>query len=352
MTAPIPYFDGHNDALLRLYKDESGAAVTDFINGSQKGHIDLPRAREGGFVGGLFALFSPPKGKPPNFSAAGGPLNIPLPPMLPAEEAATSVLGEVATLLRVIEAADGAVTLCTDTAAIRAAIARQSLAVVLHIEGAEAIGPDLHMLDVLHAVGLRSVGPLWSRPNIFGHGVPMSFPGSPDIGDGLTDAGKRLVRECNRRKIMLDVSHLNEKGFWDIVALSEAPVIATHSNVHAIAASPRNLTAKQLDAIRDSDGLVGVTFATSYLRTDGAMSPDTAMDLLVRHIDGLIERLGEDRVGIGSDFDGAAIPAAIGSVAGSQKLFEALRTHGYDDALLRKIGAENWLAVLERTWGR
>ena len=351
MSAPIPYFDGHNDSLLRLYKDDSGTAVADFLKGSAKGHIDLPRARQGGFVGGLFALFSPPNGKPPNFAAGGGPLNIPLPPTLPAYEAASSVIGEVAMLFRVIEASVGAVTLCTSVAEIRAAIARQSLAVALHIEGADAIDADLYLLDVLHAVGLRSLGPLWSRPNIFGHGVPMSFPGSPDIGDGLTDAGKRLVRECNRRRIMLDVSHLNEKGFWDIVALSDAPVIATHSNVHAIAESPRNLTARQLDAIRDSGGLVGVTFATSYLRTDGLMSPDTAMDLLVRHIDGLIERLGEDRVGIGSDFDGAAIPAAIGSVAGSQKLFEALRQHGYDEPLLRRIGAENWLAALERTWG-
>ena len=351
MSAPIPYFDGHNDALLRLYKDDSATAVADFITGSAKGHIDLPRAREGGMVGGLFALFSPPKGKPVNFSAATGPLNVPLAAALPAEEATTAVLGEIAILLRVIEAANGAVALCTDIAAIRSAIAKQSLAVVLHIEGADAIDEDLHLLDVLHALGLRSLGPLWSRPNIFGHGVPMSFPGSPDIGDGLTDAGKRLVRECNRRKIMLDVSHLNEKGFWDIVALSDAPVIATHSNVHAIAESPRNLTAKQLDAIRESDGLVGVTFATSYLRTDGLMSADTAMELLVRHIDGLIERLGEDRVGIGSDFDGAAIPAAIGSVAGSQTLFEALRRHGYGEPLLKKIGAENWLAALERTWG-
>ena len=262
------------------------------------------------------------------------------------------MIGEIATLLRVIEASAGAVTLCTDVAAIRAAIARQSLAVVLHIEGADAIDPDLHLLHVLHAVGLRSLGPLWSRPNIFGHGVPMLFPGSPDIGDGLTETGKRLVRECNRLKVMLDVSHLNEKGFWDIVALSDAPVIATHSNVHAIAESPRNLTPRQLDAIRDSDGLVGVTFATSYLRTDGAMSPDTAMELLVRHVDGLIERLGEDRVGVGSDFDGAAIPSAIGSVAGSQRVFDALRQHGYGEPLLRKIGAENWLAALERTWGR
>jgi membrane dipeptidase len=159
------------------------------------------------------------------------------------------------------------------------------------------------------------------------------------------------VRAANRLGIMLDLSHMNEKGFWDVAATSDKPLVATHSNVHAISASPRNLTAKQLDAIAESNGFVGLNFATAYLREDGQMTPATEVDRLVKHMDGLIERLGEDRVGIGSDFDGAGIPAAIGSVAGSQVLFDAFRAHGYGETLLRKIGSENWLAALERTWG-
>jgi membrane dipeptidase len=353
MSQPIPYFDGHNDVLLRLYMNRTDDPITRFLEGGGAGHIDLPRAREGHFVGGLFAVFSPPVKKAADLTASSGdkPLDVPLAPMLSKEDAWGAAMAQIALLIRLEAKSAGQVVLCRSVAEIRAAIGRGALAVVLHMEGADAIDEDFYLLDLLHQIGLRSLGPVWSRPTIFGHGVPMRFPGSPDIGPGLTDLGKELVRACNRMKIVIDLSHMNEKGFWDVAALSDAPLIATHSNVHAISASPRNLTAKQLDAIRDSNGFVGLNFATSYLREDGQMRTDTDVERLVRHMDGLIERLGEDRVGIGSDFDGAAIPAAIGSVAGSQVLFEALRQHGYGEALLRKIGAENWLAALERSWG-
>lgn len=349
MQSPIPYFDGHNDALLRLYLDRSGTALQDFLDGSAKGHIDLPRAREGNFVGGLFATFSPSPRL--NLGPSQGAMNVALPPPLPQQEACASAMGQMALLFRLVARSEGRIALCRSVAEIRAAIAAGQLAVVLHMEGADAIDDELDLLEVLYQAGLRSLGPVWSRPNAFGHGVPMQFPNAPDTGPGLTEAGKRLVRECNRLKVMIDLSHMNEKGFWDVAELSDAPLVATHSNVHAISASPRNLTARQLDAIRDSDGFVGLNFATSYLRDDGQMRADTAVEWLVRHLDGLIERLGEDRVGIGSDFDGAVVPSAIGSVAGIGVLFEALSQHGYDDALLRRIGAENWLAVLERSWG-
>jgi membrane dipeptidase len=350
MSTPIPYFDGHNDVLLRLYLDKSGDALAGFLAGAGKGHMDLPRIREGHFVGGLFATFSPPTQKL-DLTGSQGPLSVPLSPPLPPGEAWTPIMGEIALLLRLVRQSDGQIALCRSVGDIRQAIAAGKLAVVLHMEGADAIDEDLYLLDVLYGVGLRSLGPVWSRANAFGHGVPMQFPGSPDIGPGLTEAGKRLVGACNRLGILVDLSHMNEKGFWDVAAASTAPLIATHSNVHAICPSPRNLTERQLHAIRDSDGFVGLNFATSYLRDDGRMRTDTDIDWMVRHLDALIEHLGENRVGLGSDFDGAAVPAAIGSVAGSQVLFEALRQHGYDEPLLRRIGAENWLAALERSWG-
>ncbi|HTJ56021.1 MAG TPA: dipeptidase, partial [Devosiaceae bacterium] len=323
MSSPIPYFDGHNDALFRLWRDKSDTVLADFLNGSEKGHIDLPRARTGHFVGGLFAVFSPSPRV--NLGPSQGAMNVALPPLLPPEEAWAAAKEQIAVLFRLIAASEGRIVLCKSVADIRTAIANNQLAVVLHMEGVDAIDESLDLLEVLYQAGLRSLGPVWSRPNAFGHGVPMQFPNSPDIGPGLTEAGKRLVRECNRLKIMIDLSHMNEKGFWDVAELSDAPLIATHSNVHAISASPRNLTARQLDAIRDSDGFVGLNFATSYLRDDGQMRADTGVEWLVRHLDGLIEKLGEGRVGIGSDFDGAVVPAAIGSVAGITVLFDALR---------------------------
>ena len=90
------------------------------------------------------------------------------------------------------------------------------LAAVLHMEGAEAIDPKFEFLDVLHAAGLRSLGPVWSRPNAFGHGVQFLCPSSPDTGPGLTDLGKELGRRCNQLRILIDLSHINERGFWDV----------------------------------------------------------------------------------------------------------------------------------------
>lgn len=101
---------------------------------------------------------------------------------------------------------------------------------------------------------------------------------------------------------MVDLSHLNEKGFWDVAALSDAPLVATHSNVHAICPSPRNLTDRQLDAIRRSDGMVGLNFHIGFLRPDGNSKLDAPLELMVQHIDYLVERLGIERVGFGSGF--------------------------------------------------
>ncbi len=348
--ALLPIFDGHNDVLLRLVRREGAARA--FLDGTADGQLDLPRARAGGLVGGLFAVFAPSAGGFAYADRMNGPeYDVPLPAMLPINEAREAALAMIALLIRIERASDGAVAICRSTSEIRAAIARGALATVLHIEGAEAIDADLEALDVLHAAGLRSLGPVWSRPTIFGHGVPFRFPGSPDTGPGLTEAGERLVAACNALGILIDLSHLNEAGFWDVARLSQAPLVATHSNAHAITPSARNLTDRQLDAIRDSDGMVGLNFATCFLREDGRMRTDTPLETMLRHLDHLIGRLGEDRVGFGSDFDGALIPADIGTAAGLPNLVSAMRTHGYDEALLAKLGSENWLRLLERVIG-
>ncbi len=351
MTAPVPVFDGHNDILLRLYRGGAAGAEERFLGGDATHHLDLPRARQGGFAGGLFAIYVPSRSGLDLKAMRGAGYALPLPPHVSTAEARDVTLTMASLLLRIVDRSNGAVALCLDTASIRAAMARGALAAVMHLEGAEAIDPDLHMLDVLHAAGLRSIGPVWSRNNIFADGVPMRYPSSPDIGGGLTEAGAALVRACNRLRILVDLSHMTEEGFWDVARLSDAPLVATHSNVHAICASSRNLTDRQLDAIRESDGLVGVNFATSFLRPDGQMQADTDLEIVVRHFDALIARLGETRVGFGSDYDGAVVPRAINSVANLPLLVEALRARGYDEALLQKLGHENWMRVLTRTIG-
>ena len=143
---------------------------------------------------------------------------------------------------------------------------------------------------------------------------------------------------------------MNEAGFWDVAALSDAPLVATHSNVHALCRISRNLTDKQLDAIRASDGMVGVNFATGFLNEDGAWDSDRGLDVMVRHFDYLVERLGETRVGFGSDYDGARVPDAVGDCGKLPNLVKALRDAGYDDGMLKKLTHENWLRVLRKTW--
>lgn len=353
MTTSIPIFDGHNDVLLRLYKSKSSDVVSDFLRGEERGHIDLKKARAGSFVGGLFAMYSPPTSDTGSFmrQMSGGRYAVPLPPPLAIEEARKSVIGELAILTRIERASKGEVAVCKTTAEVRSAIERGKLAVVLHLEGAEAIDGDLNFLEILYAAGLRSLGPVWSRNNIFGHGVPFNFPATPDLGEGLTPAGEKLVHACNEMKILVDLSHITEKGFWDVARLSKAPLVATHSNAHALCPSPRNLTDRQFAAIRDTQGMVGLNFATCFLRPDGSMTADTEIELMVSQLDYLIEKLGENHVGLGSDFDGAVVPEKIGSAAGLPVLVEALRQRGYSGALLKKLGSTNWLDLLDRTIG-
>ena len=347
-----PIFDGHNDFLLRLLRDPT-ARERIWLSDTGEGHLDLPRMRAGGFVGGFFAVYipSPVAHDDPDFDAImrNPPYVLPLPEEIPLNDAlpvAMAMIGHLRWMERT-----GHLRICLSVADIRAAIAANEIAAVLHFEGAEPIGADLDALHVWHAAGLRSLGPVWSRPTAFGHGVPYAFPSDPDTGAGLTPAGKDLVRECNALRIMLDLSHINEKGFDDVAAVSDAPLVATHSNAHALCPSSRNLTDRQLAIIAERDGMVGLNYASGFLREDGVNAPFSGWDPFLRHLDHLIGVLGEDRVGFGSDFDGATMPTDLHDAAGLPRLLDALRAHGYGDDLVDKIAHRNWLAVLERTWG-
>jgi membrane dipeptidase len=349
----MPVFDGHNDVLLRLMRGKIQPEQA-FLDGDNIGHLDWPRMKEGGFVGGFFAVYVPSDSVGVDVDAlmTQSRYDVPLPAALALAPSQQVTLHMASLLIRIERASKGEVKICRTAGDIRQCIDNGRLAAILHIEGAEGIDPDLHMLDVLYESGLRSIGPVWSRPNIFGHGVPFSYPSTPDTGPGLTDRGLALVRACNRLKIMIDLSHLNEKGFWDVARLSDAPLVATHSNAWEICQHSRNLTDRQLAAIRESGGMVGVNFATSFIRPDGQRNDDTPLEEMIRHMDHLIEHVGVDGVGLGSDFDGATIPAEIGDVRGLPRLVDAMRRHGYDEATLRKLCYENWVNVLERTWGR
>ena len=317
--------DGHNDLVLHRWRGEPSS------------HLDLDAALAAGFAGGFFALYiSSPHPPDPQ----GTPYALPLPDPIPFAEA-SRVAEELFAAL-----CDLPVTRATSADDFRDG----SITAIVHMEGAEAIASDLSNLEEWYIRGLRSLGPVWSRANAFASGVPFRFPSTPDIGPGLTDAGRDLVRACNRLGILVDLSHLNEAGFWDVAGLSDAPLVATHSNAHALCPASRNLTDRQLDAIRDSDGIVGVNFAITFLRQDGLLVRETPTSEIVRHVKYLVERMGVEHVAFGSDFDGAVVPDELGGVAGLPKLVDELRAAGFDDGAVAKITHENWLRILRATW--
>ena len=356
----FPIFDGHNDTLLNLHLEHRGNGRS-FFERSEVGHIDLPRAREGGLAGGFFAVFTPNRRRPATEKEKKADAEkvkktkkgykVPLPDPIRHKDALRFTTPVATHLFEIEKASEGQVKIVRSAKELRKCLRDGTFAAILHIEGAEAIDTNYDALHILHAAGLRSLGLVWSRPNKFGYGVPFSFPKSPDTGPGLTKAGKGLVRTCNELKVMVDLSHLNEKGFWDVAKISDAPLVATHSNAHALCASPRNLTDKQLDAIKETGGMVGINFHVGFLREDGRFKEPTSLSEIVRHLVYIADRIGIEHVGFGSDFDGATMPDDLVDVTGLPRLIQALQGHGFDKAALKKITHENWVRVLRQTWG-
>lgn len=355
-TPLVPVFDGHNDTLLRLVLRKGTPKERSFFSEAEFDHIDLPRARRSGLAGGFFAMFTPSRNNPgaadkydrkdpANFSGI-------------AQEKALELTLKMAGLAHeMARKHPDDVVIPKSASDIRNIISAWEdtgsgpMAMLLHVEGAESIDADFCALEVLYAAGLRSLGPVWSRRNIFAEGVPMAHPSGPDIGGGLTDAGKALVTACNDLGILIDLSHLNEKGFWDVAKITSKPLVATHSNAHVLSQSARNLIDRQLDAIAESGGVVGINFHVGFLREDGAFNSDTPLEALVRHADHLLAKLGEDGVAFGSDFDGCMLPRSMGDVTGLPTLIDMFRTAGYGEELIAKICHRNWISILERTIG-
>ena len=332
-------FDGHNDVLARL-AEAGDDAPAGFLAGDGEGMIDVPRAAQGGLRGGCFAVFTC---SPPEEAYESAAYFAPVDPARALEEA----LNQVAILLRLERSSGGRVRVVRSTEDLEG----PGIGAVLHLEGAEPIGPGLEALDVLHAAGMRSLGLTWSRANAFATGVPFGFPGSPDQGPGLTAAGRALVRACSELGVLVDVSHLNARGFWDVVDAGAGPLVASHSGAHALCPSPRNLTDDQLRVIGERRGLVGINFHVGYLRADGELDADTPLATLAAHAAHVAEVAGVGCVGLGSDFDGAVMPADLADVTRLPAALDALRAAGFGEDEIEGIAWRNWHRVLAATWG-
>jgi membrane dipeptidase len=341
--AGIPVIDGHNDALLRSWRSGVSLRVRD-----DEGHLDLPRMREGGIAAGFFAIFVPSRDDEPadpRGSVRRTPEGYEVPQEGPVPiERARRIAGELADI------AERDLDLVLTAAELERCVATGEPGAILHLEGAEPIEPGLGNLEGWVTRGLRSIGIVWSRPNAFGHGVPFRYPGTPDTGPGLTAAGRELVRACNQLGLVVDLAHLTEAGFRDVTALSGAPLVVSHAAANALAPIPRNVTDRQLDAVRDSGGLVGVLFDAVMTRADGELDGDVSLDVIAGHVEHLAERMGIENVALGSDFDGCHPPAALADATRTQALLELLAERGWSGDELRALAHGNWLRVVRATW--
>lgn len=316
----VPIIDGHTDYLLSLT-----ATGRNFLEESSVGHVDLPRARRGNVGAMISAVFIRNE-------------------LLP-QHALSETLRTVDLLKRIVADSGGQVELVRTHHQLVRCLEQGVFGAILHYEGAEAIDPDFAVLRLSYELGLRSLGLVWSRPTIFAEGV-----GPTNEGGGLTELGRQLVRECNRMGILIDVSHLNEPGFWDVVEVTERPFVASHSNVRAICNHERNLTDDQIKALAGKGGLMGINYAVGFLVEGARKGSDVPLHVLVDHIDYIVNLVGIDHVALGSDYDGAGVPDALKDVAHDVHLVEELARRGYDAEAIAKICRDNWLRVLGAVW--
>lgn len=334
-----PVFDGHEDFITAIKPKGNvfgprggrdfladGAASTE-ENAQKRGHVDLPRAMRGGLGGCFTSIY---------LSNERAEYN-----------ALAYALDEMNDAFRVADRSEGQFRICRTVADVRQAWAEDAFASVFMFEGADPISGSLKELRVFYEAGLRCVAPTWSRSTIFAHGV--AFGGHLPV-TGLTDLGRELVHECNQMGIILDVSHINPAGFWDMIEASTQPIVATHSSVKAISPHVRNLDDDQIKALAKKGGTIGINFANIFLRPDMQPKNDTTLDIVVSHFEYIVNLVGDDHVSFGSDFDGTDIPEFIKDAEGLHHILRELQRRGYGDARLEKICNGNFLRVASEVW--
>jgi len=351
----IPIFDGHNDTLLVLYESRKRKR-RDFLHKTAFGHIDLKRAQEGGLIGGIFSINVPNQNI--NLETSSKPLlkftnkgyEVKMNPPLNHQYSRNFTNSIIQNLYDIEKKANGIIKIIRNYNEIKNCITQNKFSIVLHFEGAEAIRKDLKNLENYYDKGLRALGFVWSRPNEFGYGVPFKFPHTPNIGPGLTSYGKNLVKKCNELGIMIDLAHLNEKGFWDVVNLSADPIVVSHTGVYSLCNSTRNLTDNQIDAIGNSDGIIGIYFDSTNLLQDGMPNNNMNLSVIIDHIDYIVQRIGINHVGFGSDFDGAQMPKILKDISRFPDLINAIKDRGYIKTSLEKLAYKNWLRIFKEIW--
>lgn len=323
-----PVVDGHADSILDVLD-----GVRTLTDRSEKGHLDFPRAREAGLTCTVQAAWPARElwhWLPAEIKKGHDPMH---------PDKFKRVGQQIDGLLTQIEQAGPGVRLALTAGDIRDAHAGGQLAVLINIEGAEAIAGDLANLRNFHRLGVRMLGLVWNYRNEVADGA-----GDEQAGGRLTQFGRQVVKEMNRLGMLVDLSHITAPGFWDVLEVSEQPVLFTHGNCRALWDHPRNLTDEQIKALAQKGGVMGVSFVNTFMHRETA-----TLSTVADHIDHVVQLLGSaEYVAYGSDFDGCTTPPGLENVTKLPHLTAELLSRGYTESDLARILGGNYLRVFEQ----
>ncbi|NLJ33397.1 MAG: membrane dipeptidase [Firmicutes bacterium] len=305
-------WDSHCDTLLDITAGKRSLGER-----TSRGHLDLPRLREGGVKVQIFAIY---------IDSA--------PYLRRTLEFLSAFYGEASKNRDDME-------LATTSKEIKEIVARGKLAALLSIEGGEVLEGAPEILPCLYRLGVRALGLTWNHRNELADGV-----GEARTGGGLTKMGIETVAQMNNLGMVVDVSHLSPAGFWDVLEYSSQPVIASHSNARGVHDHPRNLSDDQIRALSAQGGVMGINFAPHFL------GPAGDLNAVLNHIDYIVHLAGIDCVGLGSDYDGiAATPTGLEDVSQLPNISRGLVARGYTDEDIKKILGENFARVFAQVMG-
>jgi len=353
--------DTHDDTTQRFFSKSY-----DLGKRNPEGHVDIPRMREGGMNAIFFSIWIDGRTMGP-----------------PAVQKA---LDQIDAVLENVRRYSTDLVLARTADEVRQAQAKGKIAVLMGIEGGHMIGNDIRILRMFEALGIRYMTLTHFYNNEWGD----SSTDKP-VHDGLTDFGKEVVREMNRQGILVDISHVSDKSFYDALEVSKAPLIASHSSCRAISNHPRNMSDQMIKDLAAKGGVIQINYEKSFLdqaykdayesatgsvvvsmeeilkscgddsgcvtlemsRRDRLLTaqgklPHVNWEKIVEHIDHVVRLVGSDHVGLGSDFDGANMPDGLEDCSKLPKITEALLRKGYSKDDIRKILGRNLLRVMEQ----
>ncbi|MGI6642005.1 MAG: dipeptidase [Limnochordia bacterium] len=309
-------FDGHIDTLLQML--HSGKNLSD-----SEGHVSLEKLIEGRVSAQIFAVF--------------------VEPVFCQGMALHRGLEMIDLFWGMLAENPEALGFAGSGSAVRDLHKQGKVACMLAVEGGEVLQGSLAHLRTLYRLGVRILTLTWNYRNALGNGQAEGTESG-----GLSPFGRAVVKEMNRLGMLIDVSHLNEPGFWDVLELSEAPVIASHSCARVLRDHPRNLTDDQIRAIAAKGGVIGVNFYPGFLTEEG----EATLDDVINHIEHFIAVGGEDCVGLGSDFDGIdSTPGQLADCSTLPRIAHRLAERGWPRELIAKVMGENFLRITERVLG-